>query len=313
MPASPLNHAISAIPHGPWAVGVSGGADSVALLMLLRARPDLRLQVAHLDHETRAGESALDAAFVADLCKQNAIPCTIARRSEIEPLAKNLPANRSARFRALRFALFQTVCNANDLQGVILAHHAGDQAETIFQRLLRNSGPAGLGGMRSQTRMNGLIVLHPLLGIAPKDLREFLRSQNQLWREDASNSSTVYQRNRVRAMLTGHPKLSESLLETGRALESLAAWTRAAAPVLPAEITVRDLEECPEVLAQSAARRWLIEQGVPRSELTPPVILRLTEMARDAATPPRQHFPGGILLARRKGRIFVMTRPATMA
>lgn len=309
MPASPLNHAISAIPPGAWAVGVSGGADSVALLMLLRERMDLRLQVAHLDHQTRGAESTADAAFVADLCKQSAIPCSVARRSEIEPLAHDLPANRSARFRALRFALFQTICKANDLQGVILAHHAGDQAETIFQRLLRGSGPAGLCGMRSRTRVKGLSVQRPLLGVAPEDLREFLRSQNQSWREDASNASPAYQRNRVRAVLRGDPKLSESLLQTGEAMESLAAWTRSTAPALAAEFAVRDLEECPQALAQSAVRRWLTDQGVPRGELTPPVISRLIEMACDVATPPRQHFPGGILVARRKGRIVVMSRP----
>lgn len=294
-------------------MGVSGGADSVALLLLLRERADLRLHVAHLDHETRAGESSVDAEFVAELCRRNAILCTIARRSELEPLANDLPANRSARFRALRFALFQTICKANDLQGVILAHHAGDQAETIFQRLLRGSGPAGLCGMRSQSRVNGLVLLRPLLDIAPEDFREFLRSQNQPWREDASNSSPAYQRNRVRALLSRHSGLADPLRKTGEAMASLAGWMRAVAPVLGTEFKIGEIENCPEALTHTAARRWLAEQGVPRSELTPPVLDRLVEMGRDAATPPRQHFPGGILVARRKGRIFVMTRPETTA
>jgi tRNA(Ile)-lysidine synthase len=307
MSADLLKNAAAAIPAGAWGVGVSGGADSVALLMLLRERADLRLHVVHLDHDTRAGESAADAAFVAELCHRKQIACTIARRSEIEPLADDLPANRSARFRALRFALFQTACKAHDLQGIILAHHAADQAETVFQRLLRGSGQAGLGGMKVQSRVKGLTVLRPLLHIGPERLREFLQSQKQSWREDASNASPAYQRNRVRAVLTRNPSLSDLLLETGRTMESLAAWTRAAAPVLAEEFSTGELEECPQVLALTAAKRWLSERGVPRSELTPAVLARLVEMAQDAATAPRQHFPGGVWVGRRKGKIFVVS------
>jgi tRNA(Ile)-lysidine synthase len=305
MPTVLLENAISAVPPGRWAVGVSGGADSVALLALLRRRGDLQLHVVHLDHETRAGESADDAAFVSQFCASHAISCTLARRNEIEPFIKNLPNNRSARFRALRFTLFQSVCKAQNLQGVILAHHAADQAETIFQRLLRGSGPIGLSGMKSRARINGLTVLRPLLPIAPAALRDFLRAQAQPWREDASNTSPAYQRNRVRALLDQHPALVETLLETCQAMSALTTWIQTTAPALGEEFAAHDLEDCPEALATQAARRWLGERGVPRTELTPDVLLRLLEMARDAATPPRQYFPGGILVGRRKGKIFV--------
>src|ERR1700722_9419907 len=98
--------AVGEIPPGNWAIGVSGGADSVALLLLLQRRPDLSLHVVHLDHETRNGESADDAEFVAQLADTLALPCTIALRSQIE-----LPpiANLSARFRLARIALFKRV------------------------------------------------------------------------------------------------------------------------------------------------------------------------------------------------------------
>src|SRR5882672_10356269 len=75
--------ALDAVPAGAWAVGVSGGADSVALLTLLRERADLRLHVVHLNHETRGGESDADARFVEELAVSFALPCTIARLSEI--------------------------------------------------------------------------------------------------------------------------------------------------------------------------------------------------------------------------------------
>src|SRR5258706_6806396 len=93
--SSVLEKAMDAVPAGAWAVGVSGGADSVALLALLRERADLRCHVVHLDHETREGASGGGAQFVADLCADWRIPCTIARRSQIQPAPPGLPAHRS--------------------------------------------------------------------------------------------------------------------------------------------------------------------------------------------------------------------------
>src|SRR3954469_23909271 len=93
-----LFSAVKTIPAGAWAVGVSGGADSVALLSLLRTRADLALRVVHLDHQTRDGASAEDAAFVKALAKQWGIQSDNARLDEIIPEVGALPKNRSARF-----------------------------------------------------------------------------------------------------------------------------------------------------------------------------------------------------------------------
>src|SRR4051812_40340078 len=97
--ADPISAAMT-VPAGAWAVAVSSGADSVALLELLRHRPELSLHVVHLDHETRAGESAADAQFVRDLAARWDLPITTAVRSEIERDLQRFPANLSARFRA---------------------------------------------------------------------------------------------------------------------------------------------------------------------------------------------------------------------
>src|SRR5205085_8744238 len=98
----------------------SGGADSVGLLLVLHDRPDLHLHVVHLDHETRDGASAEDAEFVRVLCQRLEIPCTTETRSSIEQTMPRIEPNRSARFRAARFAVFRRVVRANDLAGVIL-------------------------------------------------------------------------------------------------------------------------------------------------------------------------------------------------
>src|SRR5215213_993069 len=97
---SPTQAIASSPPPGRWAVGVSGGADSVALLELLRGRSDLELTVAHLDHETRAGTSAADATFVRELASRWSLRCLVARRADVESHLNDLSANRSARYRA---------------------------------------------------------------------------------------------------------------------------------------------------------------------------------------------------------------------
>lgn len=294
---------ISTIPTGAWAVGVSGGADSVALLMLLSRFPGLQLHVAHLDHELRGLESRGDAAFVRKLAQRLNLPVTIARRSEIEPNLTNLPANPSAKYRALRMESFRRVVAENHLQGVILAHHANDVAETVLQRLIRGSGVAGLGGIEPDCMVEGLRILRPMLNVCRNRLRRFLNDQNQPWREDASNSKDDYLRNRLRKILQSRPKLSQSLLELATASRNLNQWCLSNAPNLPETFATRRLENLPPILARQAARKWLIAAGSPPEELSPSVLDRLTAMAADAATPARQQFPGEVTAHRKSGKI----------
>ncbi len=301
MEPATLQSALESVPAGRWAVGVSGGADSVGLLLLLRQRADLALHVVHLDHETRGAESAGDAGFVLELSRRWNLPCTL-RRSELEPAMPELPANLSARYRAVRVALFKRVVRENNLAGVILAHHADDQAETVLHRLLRGSGFAGLGAMSPRTLLGELVVLRPLLGVRGAALREFLRRQNQPWREDASNVSSKYFRNRLRRVLTDQPTLGEELLRLAQACAALGRWTASSAPKLDATFPAAALTDLPPILAAESARRWLRERGVPAEELIPEVVQRLATMARDAASPARQHFPGRVLVRRQGGR-----------
>lgn len=300
-----LESAIGSVPAGSWAVGVSGGADSVALLRLLRARSDLSLHVAHLDHQTRGEASTQDAEFVRHLATTLDIPCTITRRGDIEHSFAEIDSNSSARYRAARMELFRRVVQENELNGVILAHHADDQAETILHRLIRGSGPAGLVGMSPTSRIGGIVVLRPLLAVRSARLREYLADLGQVWREDASNASDVYLRNRLRKWISEEPELHERLLVMGRACRALGEWARREAPELEESFAVGALGELPDVIAMESARRWLVARGAPPGELSEAVLERLLEMARDAGTAPRAHFPGSLLVRRRRGRIFV--------
>lgn len=308
MPESSLESAVATVPPGRWGVGVSGGADSVALLLLLLARPGLSLHVIHLDHQTRGEQSAADARFVGELAQHNKLPLTLSRRDQVEPTLANLPRNPSARYRALRLELFRRAAGDHDLRGVILAHHADDQAETILHRLVRGSSAAGLCGMSAQTRMDGLLVLRPLLSIWRRQLREYLAASHQPWREDASNASAQYVRNRLRAALADDFTLSGDLLALGNACRDLRDWAQRTAPRLAERFAAGELAGMPDVLARQAARQWLHDRGAPASDLSDEVVARLLDMAADAASPPRADFPGGIAVAR-KNRIIRVVPP----
>ena len=299
-----LAAAVATVPPGAWAVGVSGGADSVALLLLLRQRADLSLEVVHLDHETRGEASGADAAFVFDLSLRLGLECHTGHWHGVEPMLVNPPKNRSARFRAGRMALFRHVVERDRLRGVILAHHADDVAETVLQRLVRGGGAGGLAALRPRTTVGGLLVLRPLLCARREALRAFLRRRGQPWREDESNASPRYQRNRVRAALARRPQLTDALLSAAAAASALRDWVRASAPEPPPRLPVTLLRDLPEPLALETARRWLAGRGVPRDELGATTLRRVLAMAADAASPPRQHFPGRILLRRRGGELF---------
>jgi tRNA(Ile)-lysidine synthase len=300
-----LSAAVASVPPGAWAVGVSGGADSVALLSLLRGRRDLSLHVVHLDHETRGEASAGDARFVESLAREWGLPVTVARWRDVEPLLGEVTRNRSARFRAGRLLLFRQVVEANHLRGVVLAHHADDVAETVLQRLLRGSGPRGLTGIRPRSTVGGLTILRPLLKVRRSALREWLREHRQAWREDESNTSRRYLRNRLRAFLATRPGLTSDLIGLAGACATVRQWGTKNAPPADERLAVDVLTDLPAPLAQETARQWLATRGAPPAELDAAVLARLIEMAADAASPTRQHFPGGVLVRRRGGELFV--------
>ncbi len=206
---------MAVVAPGAWAVGVSGGADSVGLLALLRERTDLRLVAVHLDHEMRGAESGGDAEFVRELCRGWRIECVVARRAEVEAGLTDLPSNLSARLREVRRVLFERAAAERGLSGVLLGHHADDQAETIMQRLARGAGPAGLSGMKADVAVKEMRIVRPLLAVRREAVRAYLHEIGQEWREDSSNASDKYARNRLRKLLGREAGIGGGAVGTG--------------------------------------------------------------------------------------------------
>jgi tRNA(Ile)-lysidine synthase len=170
------------------AVAVSGGADSVCLLYLLRElAPSLgiTLSVAHLNHKLRGAESDADAAFVKNLAENFGLPFHY-KEVEVSAAAGNLEqAGRNAR---LQF--FDTF----HADRIATGHTQSDQAETVLYRLLRGSGTAGLAGVLPVVGRR----IRPLIDCTREQVREYLASFRIPWREDATNSDTSYARNYIR-------------------------------------------------------------------------------------------------------------------
>jgi tRNA(Ile)-lysidine synthase len=303
-----LQAAIAALPAGRWVVAVSGGADSVALLHLLHGRKDIQLLVAHLDHQTRAGESTEDARFVTTLCGKLGVAMLLRTRAEMEGRLAELPANVQARYRELRLALFAEAIAGHGAQGVLQAHHADDQAETVLGRLVRGTGIEGLAGIPREATVNGVRILRPLLAIRRQELRDYLAQRQLAWREDSSNRSLQYQRNRLRALLAQRPKLTPPLLHVADTFAALSELLERQAAALPEHFATAQVHDLPMIVQDHLLREWLVERGVPPDDITLRLLEQIRQMAEDSATPAGLVAPGKVHVRRRGGKIFVQDR-----
>ncbi len=180
-------------------VGVSGGADSVALLMLLlelRAELGIVLSVAHLNHKLRGKASDADEKFVAKLAAKHRLEF-YGESVDVAARAKREKANVEDVGRRARYEFFSRLATKGKVDVVAVAHTADDQAETVLAHILRGTGLAGLGGIHPRTES----VVRPLLGVRRDELRTYLRGTKQKWREDASNRDTARTRARIRKKL----------------------------------------------------------------------------------------------------------------
>ena len=164
--------------------GVSGGADSVCLLLMLleyRKHCDFFLEAVHVEHGIRGDASRRDAAFVKRLCEKRGVCCRI-YPVDVPAYAKGHGLGVEEAARKLRYECFREA--AEDYDGrpvkIALAHHADDNAETMLFRLIRGSGIHGLYGMRPARRLaEGVTVIRPLLGMERTEIEAYLKAQGQ--------------------------------------------------------------------------------------------------------------------------------------
>ena len=180
-------------------VAVSGGADSVALLrvlLALRERLGLVLSVVHFNHRLRGRASDGDEKFVAKLAARHGLAFFV-ESEDVAAKARRERANLEETARKSRYAFFERLVAQRQVDRIAVAHTADDQAETVLAHILRGTGIAGLGGIHPVAGN----VFRPLLSVRGSELRDYLRSLKQNWREDATNRDVTRTRARIRAKL----------------------------------------------------------------------------------------------------------------
>lgn len=183
--------------EGRLALAVSGGPDSLAMLLLAAAALPGRVAAATVDHGLRA-ESAAEAAMVAALCRQIDVPH---RTLKVQLAAGNVQAEA----RAARYAALAEWMEREGLAALLTAHHADDQAETLLLRLNRGSGVAGLSGIRARGMVPGtrLPLLRPLLGWRRAELADVVAAVGVTAADDPSNRDDRFDRARIRKAIAG--------------------------------------------------------------------------------------------------------------
>ena len=193
-------------------LAVSGGADSLALMLLAHAAFPKGISVATVDHGLRP-EAADEADYVARLCAERGIPHDILKPHT--PITGNLPSAA----RAGRYRLLSDWADAQGLRWIATAHHADDQLETLLMRIARGSGIAGLSAIREN---NGRVI-RPLLGFTKADLIAICEEQGVTPCEDPSNANADFDRVQVRNWLKSAPPL----LDTARTSRTVTALREA--------------------------------------------------------------------------------------
>lgn len=253
-------------------VALSGGADSVALLHLLRrtaAISGIELCAAHLDHALRP-ESGEDAAFVAGLCARLGIELVTARR-EVAVLAAEMKVGLEEAGRAARREFLLDAAARRDCGVIALGHHRGDQAETVIHHLLRGCGVSGLAAMRPRSAP----FIRPLLPFTRQELRDYLAALGEGFVEDASNCDPVFTRNRIRhqvipALTAFNPQLEEGLARLADCAATEEDYWETEVRRLEAELVPPGEREISLVLAELAAlhpalRRRFLRQLLSRA------------------------------------------------
>jgi len=179
-------------------IAVSGGPDSVVLAHFLKSQP-YRLIIGHVDHRLRKG-SARDAQFVKNLAKQWDIPFRVTAVN-VKVLARRRALGVEEAARELRYQALSRMARQSRCTAIVTAHTASDQAETVLMNFLRGAGPAGLAGMpdvRYLHHSGKVPIVRPFLGVSRREVLGSLKALALPCRQDPSNRSLRFMRNRIR-------------------------------------------------------------------------------------------------------------------
>ncbi len=217
-------------------VALSGGADSVCLLTVLKqlATPEFLLRAVHVHHGIRGAEADRDEAFAQKLCESLSIPLCVAY-CHVPAYAAEHGLSEEEAGRILRYQVLEKEAGkweqelpAGSRVKIALAHHRDDNAETILHHLLRGSGLTGLAGIRPVQGRR----IRPLLCVGREEIRAYLEAGHISWCEDSTNQSPDYTRNRIRSQVLPllktavNEQAEEHILQAGQIIGQADAYLR---------------------------------------------------------------------------------------
>ena len=234
------------------AVGVSGGADSVALLRALAGRSrelGLVLSVSHLHHGLRGAEADADLDFVRELAEQLGLPFYSERVDTAVLAAADPTTGKGAETieeaaRRLRYQWFRGLMASGEVEAVATAHSLDDQAETVLAKFLRGAWTEGLSGIHPVVEFPEGPIVRPLLTTKRAEIEAYLQAIGQSWREDSSNRHLTFTRNRIRhellPLLEGwNPRLREHLAQMAELARDEETWWSGQVTQTAAQVILR--------------------------------------------------------------------------
>lgn len=298
-------------------LGVSGGADSVALsyiLHFLRQRLGIDLRLAHLHHSIRGREADADLEFVSGLAAGLNLPL-YSDGSDVPRIAREQGLSIEMAARRERLAFFKGLLAETGFDKLALAHNADDQAETVLMRLLRGAGTVGLRGMAPLREVDGMTIAHPMLTVAHEQAISFLKAHGLSWREDSSNMSDDYTRNRIRHCIM--PMIAEKINPGIRAAlcrsaaiigtenEYLDREARRLLDRFGSEggIDLREYRKTPAALRRRAILLWFYERGLPGAAVDFALVESVEDLAADLRGSKRIDVGSGWMLERSYARL----------
>ncbi|HUU22681.1 MAG TPA: tRNA lysidine(34) synthetase TilS [Phycisphaerae bacterium] len=299
---------------------VSGGADSVAMAWALREGGLCRLHLAHVHHGLRP-EADGDAGFVADLARRWSVPAHV-ERIDTPALAEQWGCGIEEAARRGRYDALAAMAESAGASAVAVAHHAGDQAETVLHRIVRGTHLRGLAGMPPRRPLTATVALvRPLLWATRERIEAVLSAEGLTWRTDHTNRQTEFTRNFLRhevfpLLRRVNGRVDEALLRLAAAAADADATLSALAGGLldrscrrrtAGEVVLRraPLAKAPPLLASMAMRAALGMLSAPEQALSQDRYDDL--LAVLAGRVPAVDLPGG-LRAERKGKDIVLRR-----
>ena len=300
------------VPSGHWLAAVSGGADSVAMLYLLRETADIHSSVecVHVNHGMRGVSSDGDELFVREMCESLRVPFHSYRVD-----LKGRTDENSAR--TARQSCFRACLKETGADGVILAHQEDDLAETFLMRLIRGAGSEGLACMPFSDKRNGYPVLRPMLRMKREEIRQALYTDGIPWREDESNGREMYLRNRIRKTLiplmeSMCPNAGSHIAEASRIIASDSETLDRTAQELLGQCAVEDwlnadrLKGAPPAVRSRVLRLWwrTMRPEMKERELNHVQTEQLRELlSREQGS---LNLPGGMKAFRGKSGLFLL-------